>query len=98
MHLKHDLAFNIGNEGEYDFEYSDIGCCHEESLQTPCIATNQVSLVTSEELKTNAYQSRSNLSNQGNEEKIMKGDYTFIFYIRSNLNVLYSIMLLYGFV
>ena len=76
MHSKHDLAFNIGNEGEYDFEYSDIGCCHEESLQTPCIATNQVSLVTSEELKTNAYQSRSNLSNQGNEEKILKGDHT----------------------
>ena len=76
MHLKHDLAFNIGDEGEYDFEYSDIGCCHEESLQTPCIATKQVSLVTSEELKTNAYQSRSNLSNQGNEEKILKGDHT----------------------
>ena len=76
MHLKHDLAFNIGDEGEYDFEYSDKGCCQEESLQTPCIATNQVSLVTSEELKTNAYQSRSNLSNQGNEEKILKGDHT----------------------
>ena len=98
MHLKHDLAFNIGNEGEYDFEYSDIGCCHEESLQTPCIATNQVSLVTSEELKTNAYQSRSNLSNQGNEEIITKGDYTCILYICSYLNDRYSILLLYGFV
>ena len=98
MHSKHDLAFNIGNEGEYDFEYSDIGCCHEESLQTPCIATNQVSVVTSEELKTNAYQSRLNLSNQGNEEEITKGDCTCILYICINLNDQYSIMLLYGFV
>ena len=102
MHSKHDLAFNIGNEGEYDFEYSDIGCCHEESLQTPCIATNQVSLVTSEELKTNAYQSRSNLLNQGNEEgneeKTLKGDHTCSLYICSNLNVWYSFVLIYGFV
>ena len=76
MHLKHDLAFNIGDEGEYDFEYSDIGFCYKESFQTLGIAKNQVSLVTSEELKTNAYQSRSNLSNQANEEKILKGDHT----------------------
>ena len=89
------LLFNIGNEDEYDFEYSDIGCCHEESIQIPCIATNQVSLVTSEELKTNAYQSRLNLSNQGNEEKILKGDHTCILYICSNLNVWYSFTLLY---
>ncbi len=76
MHSKHDLAFNIGNEGDYDFDYSDIGFCQEESLPIPGIATNQLSVVTSEELKTNAYQSRSNLSNQGNEEKILKGDHT----------------------
>jgi hypothetical protein len=98
MHSKHDLVFNIVNEGEYDFEYSDIGYCHEESLQTTCIPTNQVSLVTSEELKTNAYQSRSNLSNQGNEEKILKGDHTCILHICSNLNVWYSFVLIYGFV
>ena len=98
MHSKHDLAFNIGNEGDYDFDYSDIGFCQEESLPIPGIATNQLSVVTSEELKTNAYQSRSNLSNQGNEVNLMKGDHTCILYIRSNLNVWYSIMLLYGFV
>jgi len=98
MHSKHDLAFNIGNEGEYDFDYSDIGFCQEESLPIPGNATNQLSVVTSKELKKNAYQSRSNLSNQGNEEKIMKGDYTCILYIHSNLNGWYSIILLYGFV
>ncbi len=98
MHSKHDLASNIGNEGDYDFDYSDIGFCQEESLPIPGIATNQLSVVTSEEPKTNAYQSRSNLSNQGNEEKILKGDCTCILYIHSNLNVWYSIILLYGFV
>ena len=76
----------------------DIGFCQEESLTIPGIATNQLSVVTSEELQTNAYQSRSNLLNQGNEEGIMKGDCTHILYIRSNLKVWYSIILLYGFV
>ena len=98
MLSKHDLTFIIGNEGDYDFDYSDIGFCQEESLPIPGIATNQLSVVTSEELKTNAYQSRSNLLNQGNEEKIMKGDCTCILYILSNLNFWYSIILLYGFV
>lgn len=98
MHSKHDLAFIIGNEGDYDFDYSDIGFCQEESLPIPGIATNQLSVVTREELMTNAHHSRSNLLNQGNEEEIMKGDSTCISYIRSNLNVWYSIILLYCFV
>ncbi len=74
MHSKHDLTFNIYNKGDYDFEYSDIGFCQEESLLSPGITANQLSVVTSdmitttqdsEELKMNAYQSRLNISNQG---------------------------------
>ncbi len=71
------------NKGDCDFEYSDIGFCQEESLLTPDITSNQLSVVTSdmvttsqdsEKLQMNAYQSRLKLSHQGNEQQIMKGD------------------------
>ncbi len=90
MCSQHDLTFNIYNKGDCDFEYSDIGFCQEESLLTPDITSNQSSAVTSdmvttyqnsEKIQMNAYQRRLNLSNQGNEEEIMKGDCTCILYI-----------------
>ncbi len=107
MQSKHDLTFNIYNKRDYYFEYSDIGFFQEESPLSPVITANQLPVVTSdmittnqdsEELKMNAYQIRLNLSNQGNEEEIMKGDCTCILYICSNLNDGYTIMLLYGIV
>ena len=109
MCSQHDLTFNIYNKGDYDFEYSDIGFCQEESLLSPGITVNQLSIVTSDMITTNQdsekievntfqFQSRLNLSNQRNEEEITKGFCTCILYICSNLNNWYSIMLLYGFV
>ena len=89
MHSKHDLTFNIYNKGDCDFEYSDIGFCQEESLLTPDITSNQLSVVTSdmvttyqdsEKLQMNAYQSRLKLSHQGNEQQITKGDCKIIKY------------------
>ena len=47
MHLKYDLTFNLNNEGDYDFEYSNIGFCQEESLVSPDITAKQLSVVTS---------------------------------------------------
>ena len=106
MRSKHDLTFNIYNQGEYDFEYSDIGFCEEENLLSPGITANELSIVTSdmittnqdsEKIKMNTFQSRLNSSNQRNEVEITKGDCTCILYICSNLNDHYFIMLLYGF-
>ena len=53
MNSKHDLTFNIYKKGDYDFEYSDIGFCQEESLLSPGITANQLSVVTSDMLTTN---------------------------------------------
>ncbi len=44
MCSQHDLTFNIYNNGDYNFDYSDIGFCQEESLLSPEItATLQTS-------------------------------------------------------
>ena len=78
--LSHFPYFPIG---DCDFEYSDIGFCQEESLLSPGITANQLSVVTSdmittnqdsEKLQMNAYQSRLKLLHQGNEQQIMKGN------------------------
>ncbi len=71
MHFKHDLTFNLNNEGDYDFEYSDIGFCQEESLVSPDIPANQLLVVTSgittanqdsEKIEMNTFQSRFKLN------------------------------------
>ena len=47
MNLKHDLTFNLNNEGDNDFEYSGIGFCQEESLVSPDSTANLLSVVMS---------------------------------------------------
>ena len=73
MHSQHDLTFNLNNKGDYDFEYSDIGFCHEESLVSPDIPANQLLVVTSGITTANQdSEDRLNLSNQGNKGDIKK--------------------------
>ena len=67
MHSKHDLTFNIYNKGDYDFEYSDIGFCQEESLLTPCITANHQG-------------NEQQITKDGNEEEITKGKCKIILY------------------
>ncbi len=71
------LTFNIYNTGEYDFEDSDIGFCQEESLLSPGISADQLSVVTgdmitlnqdSAKIEMNTFQSRLKLSHQENEQ------------------------------
>jgi hypothetical protein len=88
MCFQHDLTFNIYNKGDYDFEYSDMGYCQEESLLSPDITTNQLSLVTSDMVTTNqdSEKLKMNAFQQGNEEQRRKGDCKCILYISSTLN------------
>ena len=100
MHQKYDLTFNVNNEGNYDFEYSDIGFCQEESLVSPDIPANQLLVVTSGITTANQdSEDRLNLSNQGNKGEITKGNCKCIYFIGSTLNdQCFNIMLLNGFV
>ena len=87
MHSKHDLTFNLNNEGDYDFEYPNIGFCQEESLVSPDITANQLSVVANGIITT--YQDsedRLNLSYQVNKGEIMKGNCKCIYFIGSTLN------------
>ena len=100
MHSKHDLTFNLNNEGDYDFEYSNIGFCQEESLVSPDITANLLSVVTSGIITANQdSEDRFKLSNQGNKREITKGNCKCVYFIGSALNdKCFKIMLLYGFV
>ncbi len=52
---------------DFDFEYSDIGFCQEESLLTPCITANHQG-------------NEQQITEGGNEEEIMKGKCKIIKY------------------
>ncbi len=85
MHSKHDITFNLNRKSD---EYSDIGFCQEESLVSPDITANQLSVVTSGIITTNQdSENRLHLSNQRNEGEITKVICKCIFIIGSTLNI-----------